>query len=461
MKRLVTATGRFVRLLGIVLLLLTAGGSGWLLYRQPAAANSNQGHETGSAKSSVGKLSRITKDTLLVPPEVAKQMGVQFGLVKAVTQPSVLPAYQGTLAQDTDRQVRIHSRFAGEVVSLGTVTNDDLRSPGDGAARSPRSIEYLDKVKKGDLLAVVWSKDLGEKKSELVDALSKLKADEETLKQLQSLVDDGASSSRSLREAQRNVDGDRILVDRAERTLLSWRLTEAEIAAINDEANQIGKTTQKDKAKRLHDWARVEVRAPQDGVILDKTVSVGDIVDTNQDLFKIGDLSSLRVWAHVYEEDLPLLNSLPKPISWSVQLSGGKTYPGTLQKIGAVIDPNQHTALVMGRVNNPDGELRIGQSTTVSIDVPPQPGELEVPTQAVIEDGTGSIVFLQSNRDDKQLIKRFVKVIRRTQNTITVKSEPDSIVSGQRVVTSGALLLKEAMDDLPVSAPSVVDSDGK
>jgi cobalt-zinc-cadmium efflux system membrane fusion protein len=346
--------------------------------------------------------------------------------------------------------VRIHSRFAGEVVALGTIANDELRSPGDDAPRPPRTLEYLDKVKKSDLLAVVWSKDLGEKKSELVDALSKLKADEETLKQLQSLIDDGASSNRSLREAQRNVDGDRIIADRAERTLLSWRLTETEINAIKEEANRIGKTAQKDKDKRLHDWARVEVRAPQDGVILDKTISVGDIIDTNQDLFKIGDLSSLRVWAHVYEEDLPLLNSLPKPVSWFIHLPGGKTYPGTLEKIGAVIDPNQHTALVIGRVNNPEGQLRIGQSITVTIDVPAQPGELDVPTEAVIEDGNGSIVFLQSNTDDKQLIKRFVKVIRRRQNTITIKSEPDTIAPGQRIVTSGALLLKEAMDDLPV-----------
>jgi len=52
------------------------------------------------------------------------------------------------------------------------------------------------------------------------------------------------------------------------------------------------------------------VKAPLDGVILEKNIAVGDIVDTSLDLFKVADLTSLGVMVHVYEEDLPTLRAL-------------------------------------------------------------------------------------------------------------------------------------------------------
>ncbi|MFT3883653.1 MAG: efflux RND transporter periplasmic adaptor subunit [Gemmatales bacterium] len=193
-------------------------------------------------------------------------------------------------------------------------------------------------------------------------------------------------------------------------------------------------------------------------MILDKTISVGDMVDTNLDLFKIGDLSTLKVWAHVYEEDLPELIALPKPVPWNISLPSipGKTFLGTLQKIGAVIDPNQHTALVIGRVDNPDGQLRIGQYVTVTIDVAPHVGELEVPTEAVVEDGNQSVVFVQAKDNENLLVRKTVCVLRRCKEVITLRAEPGRIMAGERIVTSGALLIKDAMDEQPVPATASV-----
>ena len=52
------------------------------------------------------------------------------------------------------------------------------------------------------------------------------------------------------------------------------------------------------------------MRAPFAGVVLEKNITTGDIVDTNLDLFKVADLDRLGVMADVYEEDLPALESL-------------------------------------------------------------------------------------------------------------------------------------------------------
>jgi cobalt-zinc-cadmium efflux system membrane fusion protein len=54
-----------------------------------------------------------------------------------------------------------------------------------------------------------------------------------------------------------------------------------------------------------------DVVAPLDGVIIERNVALGELVDTTSDLFKVADLSRLGVLAHAYEEDLPTLDACP------------------------------------------------------------------------------------------------------------------------------------------------------
>jgi cobalt-zinc-cadmium efflux system membrane fusion protein len=334
---------------------------------------------------------------------------------------------------------RVHSRFAGEVVEIGhPVDRPD----------STTALRVGDHVRQGDLLAVVWSKDLGEKKSELVDALAQLRSTEELLARLRTLYEQGATAERSVRDAERDVQASRVQVATAERTLRTWRLTDTDLQAIRAEADHV--IALDSRPAEPSDWARVEVRAPLDGVILERNVAVGEIVDPSADLFKIGDLSELTVWAHAYEEDLPMLESLDRPIHWVVSVPSRpeSTFPGTLGNIGSMIDPAQHTALVSGQVENPNGELKVGQYITVTVEMRPPAGELEVPAAAVIEDGQQSCVFVQCDLAEQRFIRRSVNVTRRLRDVFYIRATSDGVRAGDRVVTSGALLLREEMDQL-------------
>src|SRR5437588_410199 len=59
-------------------------------------------------------------DTLRVPNDVVHSLAVQTAAAHEATAPQPLEL-AGSLALDTDRMVRVHSRFAGEVVELGKV----------------------------------------------------------------------------------------------------------------------------------------------------------------------------------------------------------------------------------------------------------------------------------------------------------------------------------------------------
>src|SRR5262249_25519588 len=157
-----------------------------------------------------------------------------------------------------------------------------------------------------------------EKKSELVDACSQWFLNKETLKRLEALFQSGAVPEARILEARRNEQASAIAVAKAERTLQAWRLTEGEIAAVRQEAEHLSHGKQARDPARERTGARVEVRAPLAGTILEKNANVGGIVDTTADLFKVADLSRLTVLAHAYEEDLPALLALPRPIRWSI-----------------------------------------------------------------------------------------------------------------------------------------------
>jgi cobalt-zinc-cadmium efflux system membrane fusion protein len=284
----------------------------------------------------------------------------------------------------------------------------------------------------------------------------------DTLNRLKELTD-GVVPQRQLREAERAVETSIVAIARAEATLRTWRVSEEEIQAVTAEADRLSRQDGKRDPETVKRWARVEVRAPLSGTVLEKNLAVGDIIDTTTDLFKVADMSRLCVWAHAYEDDLPALLALPKPIRWTIRLKADPKAPpltGTIYKIGELIDPMQHTALVLGHVDNRDGKMRVGQFITATIEEPPPSGEVAIPTTALVEDGDESIVMVKEDARRHAYTLRNVEVTYRSRDIVHVragvagqeKNGPKTgLKKGEQVVVSGAVELRGALADLPMS----------
>jgi cobalt-zinc-cadmium efflux system membrane fusion protein len=365
----------------------------------------------------------------------------------------------GSLVLDPNRLVRIHSRFQGEVKRIGPCV---AGKPSGTADPGPeRTLRFGDHVKKGDLLAVVWSRDIGEKKSELIDAISKLSLDRELLDRYQK-ADKGVVPERLIFEAHRNVEADVIALAKAERTLHSWGLTDDDIAVIKREAEELRKELNADTDNDVEAaWAEMEIRCPMDGMIVEKNCNVGDIVSPDQDLFKVANVDELMVMANVYEEDIPSLRRLPpSERKWKIEIKSQADRPpllGTFEVIGSLIDPTQHTGAVMGWLPNPSGALAAGQFVTAIVDLPPNPDLVAVPTPALIEEGGLASVFVETSAGEHQFTRRQVAVTRRGQDMVFIRSEPnsaeraagmESLKAGEHVVVSGGLLLHSELDNL-------------
>lgn len=407
-----------------------------------------------------GMANAIDATTIEIPARVAELNKMAIAVAKMPTREREL-VLRGSLAIDSGKLVHVHTRFPGRIVEVGTIEDADAPSTSGEPRRRP--LGFMDRVTKGQQMAVLWSKDLGEKKSELVDALARLHLDQQALSRMEDLTQRGAISEKNLRDAQRQVQTGEIAVSKAERTLRSWEVSEEEIAHVRAEAGRIGKDLQ-ESPQQDAEWARVEITSPINGTIVEKNFSMSDLVDTDADLFKVADLSVLNVWLHAYEEDLPYLQRLPKPIPVAIRLPANPeigVLPGAVERIGDIIDPNEHMALLIGHVENPHGELRAGQFVTATVGLAPEEGVVEIPTRSLVEDGTESLVFVQPDSAVYRFKPRRVSVARRFFDIVQVRSHlsPEQKVrgleelhEGERVAASETVQLKAALRQKQLSS---------
>jgi len=194
-------------------------------------------------------------------------------------------------------------------------------------------------------------------------------------------------------------------------------------------------------------------------------------VDNTVNLFQIADVSRLLVIASCPEDALPTLETFRDGRGrWEVRTAGVASadgLPGTIDEIGYIIDPNQHTAVIKGYVENPGKHLRAGQYVSATVRIPPPDGVVEIPPDALVDDGRQSIVFVQPAADAPHFVMRRVDVTHRFERTVFVRSTPipeearltpreaeegllpkEPLLPGERVLLSGAVELKAVLSDL-------------
>jgi cobalt-zinc-cadmium efflux system membrane fusion protein len=434
--------------------------------------------KTVSAPPPLGvELVKDAAHTLSVPEDVRAALGMRKGKEESVaeaktptgTRPLVLP---GSTTLDPTRLMRVRVRFApAEVVEIGQCSDRGK----DGYTES-RELRSGDRVQKGQLLAVVYSVDVGSKKNDLIDALVQLKLDQEVLDRAEKAAVTGAIPEVFLLSARRDVEADRNAIARALNTLKTWGIPEEDIRAAQEEAERISQRKgQRDKGKEGQ-WARVELRAPDEGTIVERNFAVRDmVVDNTVNLFQVARVDRMVVVANAPEDDLPTLLDPAFKRQWKVQTVGAKSdggIVGPIDEVSYLIDVNQHNAVVKGHIENPDNRLRAGQFVSATIELPPPKDVVEIPVAAVVDDGKQCVVFVQPDPAKPQYTLRRVVVTHRFEKSVFVRSElteaerqlapeekeagllpKDPLLNGERVLTAGVLELKKELEDRESNSP--------
>jgi len=435
--------------------------------------------------------------TLLVPEQVRVALGIRKGgkdqieVVKAPTATRPLTLY-GSTALNPARHVPIRARFAPcEVVKIGQRPVYP-GEPGNTSGQTEyRELLPGDRVKKGDILGVYFSVDVGCKKNDLLDALVQYELDQKIWDNM--IKHSTALSDIMLDNQWRNVQQDRNAISRALNTLIAWNIPQEDIDALHEEAKKIaadkeawfktraGRWVKREKQgvtgydpdkENENPWGKVTLRAPFDGVIVERNGTVHEIIqDPTTNLFRIAQVDRLLVTAYAPEDELPTLNALkPEERVWTVQTVGANSVgglKGRIEEIGYLIDPYQHTAVVKGYIDNPKEQIRGGQFVSCTIQIPPPQDVVEVPMDAVVEDGKYAVVFVQTDPAKPCYTMRRVQLTHRFEKTAFVRSKPftkdeqltaaeaemgllplEPLRPGERILRTGVGELKAALLDL-------------
>jgi cobalt-zinc-cadmium efflux system membrane fusion protein len=388
--------------------------------------------------------------TLAVPEDARKTLGISTtkGDFTAVatkptkTRPLVMP---GSTMLDPTHLYRVRARFAPSPSSAECIEIEQVRDETSPVTKF-REIRSGDRVKKGQFLAAFHSADVGNKKNDLIDALYQLNLDQQILKKAEDHAD--AVPQVFLWNALRQVQGDQNNVNRALATLRSWGISEEDIKKVQEEAQEVIKRGGKHNPGVDVNWPRVEMKAPDDGVIVERNLALHEIVvDNTTNLFQIARVDRLAVLANVPEDDLPELEKLTTAQRrWTVTTVGSPPVAGLIDDIGYIIDPNQHTAVVKGHIDNPKEVLRAGQFISATVELPPPADVVEVPIDAVSEDGQQAVVFVLTDPAHHHYTMRRVQLEARFAETAFVRSKAfDKSVQPTKEEVEQGILPKEPL----------------
>jgi cobalt-zinc-cadmium efflux system membrane fusion protein len=182
------------------------------------------------------------------------------------------------------------------------------------------SAKLGEKVRKGQVLAVINSSAVSEQRSELLNAEQRL-----------SLARTTYQREKHLWEQKISAEQDYLQVQAA--------LREAEVAVRNAQQKLRAIGAAGTSSGNLN---RYEIRAPFDGIVVEKHLGLGEAVREDANVFLISDLSS--VWAEIIvsPKDLQVVRAGKKAVVRATAFDASAE--GTISHVGALIGEQSRTA---------------------------------------------------------------------------------------------------------------------
>jgi cobalt-zinc-cadmium efflux system membrane fusion protein len=338
--------------------------------------------------------------------------------------------FPGVIKPHPDRVALVTSRTAGRIVNIHAKIGE--------------------RVARGQDLIEVQSVEVERLEIELIQAENRYRTEKAKLEL------ELAQAQNKLRLAEADANRNRVLVEKgigARKELITaenqLQAVQNDIAGLTRQLELLAQASRNEteglvrqltllglprsaieRVRREQSVTLLHIPAPLSGLIVDRPVSLGQIIDPTTTLFKITDDSVVIAEGDVFEDLLPLLRPGQR-VRLSTAAFPGRVFEGTLTFIHPVVDPQKRTVHVWALIPNTDRQLKQDMFAELRVVVSGGKPALAVPLAAVIaaegeefvfverEDGFARVAITGGARDD-----RFVEVTR-------------GLTAGDRVVTDG------------------------
>ena len=186
--------------------------------------------------------------------------------------------------------------------------------------------------------------------------------------------------------------------------------------------------------------ADMPIRAPFSGRIIARNVTRGEVVETDQKLFTVANLTDVWVIGNVPEKDVRFIRK-DQTVNVVLAAYPHAIFTGTITYVGDVLDPSTRTMRLRVTVPNPERLLKPEMFAIVSVYVMSSPDALSVPLAAVQDGPAGKMVFVQ--REAGVFETRSVRLGNEEGDEVRVL---EGVQAGEQIVTKGSFALKSEIE---------------
>lgn len=324
------------------------------------------------------------------------------GIATTTVQLSEVPNYLQLPAQiepDPTRVVHVYPPAGGRIVEM--------------------KVRPWDYVKQGQTLAILESSDLARAVADYHKALIDDDVKQKALERAKYLYAHNAIAQKDLQQAQ----GDS-------------QVAEAEVQAARSQLQVFG--VNPDGAA-----AHLRVVAPRSGIVLDIGATQGEYsnaLSAPQPLCTIADLSTVWAVGDIYEKDLTAARP-GEAAQVTLDAYPGQKWSGRVSAVSDAVDPNTRTLHVRVVLDNAHTRLKPAMFGTIRLLQSTSKGVV-LPSAAVVRTGSMAYVFVAQGKGRYQ--RRNVTLGRTLGPSVEIEN---GVRAGDTVVTQGALLLREAVEN--------------
>ena len=305
----------------------------------------------------------------------------------------------GEVSFDENKVIKVYPFSSGQVQSV--------------------NVSLGDYVKAGQTLAVIKSADIAGNYSDLSVAGNDVAIAKRAMENTEHLFKNGIASEREFIEAKENYN----------KAVANQQKIQEQI-----QINGGGRTTAN---------GTYVVTAPRSGYVVEKLINPGNFIrnDNNSNLFTIGDIDDVWIWANVFETDIARVKEGYVAKVTTVAYPD-TVFTGKVDKVNQVLDPVTKVMKVKIVLPNKGGLLKPEMFANILICNSEGKKGLAVPSSAVISENGRNYVVLFNSRDDVKVQE--VSVMKSTGGYTFLTS---GVRAGQKLITQNQILVYRKLTD--------------
>jgi membrane fusion protein, heavy metal efflux system len=321
--------------------------------------------------------------------------------------------------------------FSGTVTIPAKVISNQDNEAQVGSLVQGRAAKVFAKVgdfvKAGQELMLVEGLEIGEIKAGFLSAKANLDFQKANFDRQKTLIEQNIGSQKSFLEAQAEYQKAQAEFNAHDKMIHSIGLTDHDIlVAIDNHADE-------------HTAGTLPIRAPINGIIVERNVVIGQLVDGTTNAFKIINTSSVWIDGQIYEKDVNRIQDNSRAMFISSAYPD-EVFWGKVIYIGRTIDEKSRTITVRADFNNQKEKLKPQMFGELRLREIENSMAILIPAESLMKIDNSDYVFIQ--KDDSTFEKRQVTVGRMQDELVEIK---EGLKERDRLVVKGVFFLKSEL----------------